>query len=47
MDFTNEISGFYNSLQKGDFISKEKDTLAVTIIRNQDTLVHILDYGCK
>ena len=43
----NDNTQFYDYLKKGDFISKRKNTLAVTIIRNQDTLTRILDYGCN
>jgi len=45
--WTNELSGFYSKIENGDYLIKEKKELKVTLIRQDNTSIHKIDYGCN
>ena len=47
MVLQNEISGFYDYVTVGDTIRKRFNTLLVEIIRNNENVNMVLDYGCQ
>ncbi len=47
MVLQNEISGFYDYVTVGDTIQKRSNTLLVEIIRNNENVNVVLDYGCQ
>ncbi|MBK6264441.1 hypothetical protein JKA74_05280 [Marivirga sp. S37H4] len=46
IEFQNEISGFYDYVTVGDLIRKKSNTLLVDIIRSNENIKIVLDYGC-
>lgn len=43
----NEKSNLYDFLKVGDFISKDTNRNEVRIIRGNDTITKVIDFGCK
>lgn len=46
-NLTSDLSGLYDFAEIGDEIKKEKGFNEITVKRNSNEIVYILDYGCK
>lgn len=47
IQFTNELSGFYDFVMIGDSVRKEAGDLNILVIRNGEIMEKELSYGCE
>ena len=47
IQFTNELSGFYDFVMIGDSVRKEEGSLNILVIRNSEIMENELSYGCE